>query len=262
MTRSVWQFISILVITFALITFYSFREQPVEIFSYELKQSGIKDFMWGDPIETLAFAEMQSLQTLNEKDTVITDTTAQRILLIGDSMLEGLMLRLRDYAAYNGHDMKSVIWYSSSTLWYGTSDTLAYYIKQYKPTYVMLVLGANELFIGDIKNKRLKYVKRIVAQMDTVPYVWVGPPNWKDDTGINELILANVGEKRYFPSKDLSYDRASDGAHPTRASARVWMDSVAQWVRSKSAYRIKLDTPPDSLRFKGSPNATLLQPKK
>lgn len=236
--------------------------QPISLFGIELKQSGIKEFVQGEPIPTEQFAEFEFLKPAGNKDTVISDTSKQRILLIGDSMLEGFMLRMRDYTEYNQHDLKTVIWYSSSSLWYGTSDTLSHFIKQYKPTYVMLVLGANELFIRDIKNKRLRYVQRIIAQMDPLPFIWIGPPNWKDDTGINELILSNTGEKRYFPSKDLSYDRTSDGAHPTHKSAANWMDSVAQWVENKSAYRIVMDRPPDSLHFKSSPHATLLQPKK
>jgi hypothetical protein len=262
MNRSVWEFISILIITFGLIVFYSFRHQPISVMDYDIKQSGVKDYLWGEALEVPAFAEQESLKSLSERDTVITDTSSQRILLIGDSMLEGLMLRLRDYAEYNEHDMKSVIWYSSSTLWYGTSDTLSYFINEYEPTYVMLVLGANELFISDIKNKRLKYVRRIISQVDTLPYVWIGPPNWKDDTGINELILSNTGERRYFPSKDLTYNRTSDGAHPTRSSAAEWMDSVAVWIQTKGAYRFDLEVPPDSIRYRSSPNATLLQPKK
>ena len=251
-----------LVIAFALIIFYSFQQQPIKIYDLEIKQAGIKNFVWGDPIPTDAFTEFSIFNPTNKKDTVITDTAKQRILLIGDSMLEGLMLRMRDYAAYNGHDLKTVIWYSSSSLWYGTSDTISHFINKYKPTYVMLVLGANELFIRDIKNKRLRYVKRIISQMDTLPYVWVGPPNWKDDTGINDLILNNVGNTKYYPSKDLSYDRTSDGAHPTHKSAALWMDSVATWVQTESSYRINLHRPPDTVRYRQSPNATLLQPKK
>ena len=76
-------------------------------------------------------------------------------------------------------------------------------MKKFKPTYVFLVLGANELFVRDIIKKRTKYVKNILQQLDTVKFVWVGPPNWKDDTGINTMILRNVGSDRYFPSKNL-----------------------------------------------------------
>ncbi len=184
----------------------------------------------------------------------------QRILLIGDSMLEGLMRRLKDYTAYNNHKIKTVIWYSSSTKWYGNSDTLKYYINQFKPTYVFLVLGANELFISDIIKKRQKFVNHIKKQLVGVKYIWIGPPNWKDDTGINKLILKNVGAKRYFPSKNLSYRRTSDGAHPTRSSAAAWMDSVAVWVMKESMYPIMLAKPKKKAKI--SANVTILQPMK
>ncbi len=260
-TKSLWQFISILAITLLTLTIYSFSPKEIDVYGVSIKKTSIKDFLFTvDTLDVLGFNNLQHLSDTTDKEEIVTDTSSQKILLIGDSMLEGLMLRLRDYTAFNGHEMKSVIWYSSSSLWYGTSDTLSHFIKQYKPTYVMLVLGANELFVGNIKTKRAKYVKRIIAQIDTIPYIWVGPPNWKDDTGINDLIIDAAGKYQYFPSKDLSYKRYKDGAHPTHASAVLWMDSIAKFITTKSNYRIKLDFP--DKRYKISPNATLLQPKK
>jgi hypothetical protein len=191
-----------------------------------------------------------------QQDTI--DTTSQKILLIGDSMLEGLMPRLKDYTAHNHHDLKTVIWYSSSTAYFGRSDTLKYFIKQYKPTYIMLVLGANELFVSDIIRKRKPFVKHILNQIDTINYVWIGPPNWKDDTGINDLILSSVGKRHYFPSKNLTYQRTRDGAHPTRSSSSVWMDSIAVWVMRDSQHPIKLEKPLKKNNKSG--NVTLLQP--
>ncbi len=259
--KALIQFIAILIITAVIISVYSFADYELKIGDYTVKKSGIKKYiLFSDTIESPAVLNFEHLEDSAETETVVTDTASQKILLIGDSMLEGLMLRLRDYTEYNGHTMKTVIWYSSSSLWYGTSDTLSYFIKQEKPTYVILVLGANELFIRDIKNKRKKYVNKIVAQMDTIPFIWVGPPNWKDDTGINDLILDAVGKGRYFESKKLKYNRMKDGAHPTRASAVSWMDSIAVWIANESNYRIKMDMP--DKRYKVSPNATLLQPKK
>ena len=58
------------------------------------------------------------------------DTTKQKFLLIGDSMLEGLGLRMNDYCNANGHEMHQVIWYSSSTLWYGNCDTIRYFVEK------------------------------------------------------------------------------------------------------------------------------------
>ncbi len=154
--------------------------------------------------------------------------------------------------------MQTVIWYSSSSLWYGQCDTLQHFIKKYNPTYVVLVLGANELFIKDIKTERAKFVSNIVAQMGKLPFIWVGPPNWKDDTGINDLILQYAGESRYFPSKNLTYERTKDGAHPKRESAYKWMDSIAVFMQNKAAYKV-LMTPPDTLYGKVPPTV-ILQP--
>jgi len=124
----------------------------------------------------------------------------------------------------------------------------------------MLVIGSNELFVSNIKTKRKPYVEHILKQVGDLPYIWIGPPNWKDDTGINELIVENVGKKRYFASKELKYNRCKDGAHPTHKSAAVWADSIASWIMTKSKHPFKFYTP--STERKNTPKATLLQPKK
>ncbi len=100
------------------------------------------------------------------------DTAAQTILFIGDSMLEGLGPRLAAYAEKNGHTLYTVIWYSSTSEVWGQSDKLAHYMDMVKPTYVFVCLGANELFVSDIANKRRGYVRKIISDIDTVPYVW------------------------------------------------------------------------------------------
>lgn len=254
--KPVWKLILLLVITFIIIALYSFSSETLKLGNIEIKKSGIKEFIVGDtvPVPILGIYKHGNIQQPE------MDSTKQKILLIGDSMLEQLRWRCRDYVIHNGHEMKSVIWYSAQSKWYGKSDTLTYYINQYDPTYIILVLGANELFVSDIIKKRNKYAKRIVQQMDTIPYIWVGPPNWKDDTGINEMIVRNVGKRRYFPSKNLKYRRYADGAHPKPESAAMWMDSIAVWIMNKSAYPIVLDEP--DKKYKGSPNTTILQPWK
>ncbi len=254
----IWKVIGMLLITATLLTAYSFADYEIEIRGVKLKKTPIKEFILGIP-------EYPYAKVLSRRDTISKkeiqqqqDTSSQRILLIGDSMLEGLMLRLKDYVEHNNHTLKTVIWYSSSTQWYGSSDTLKHFINKYKPTYLMLVLGANELFVDNIIRKRTKNVKHIINQIDTLNYVWIGPPNWKDDTGINQMILNNVGSMRYFPSKNLNFKRTSDGAHPTKASAAAWMDSIAVWIETKSFQPIKLKKP--LKKSKRSANVTILQP--
>ena len=237
--KPIWKFIAALAITTAILAAYSFSDTPVDVAGTEIKQSGMKVFICGDTTPVYA-TEMYTSEYTPQTGI---DSTSQTILLIGDSMLEQFRWRLRDYCAENGHQMQSVIWYSSQSEWYGKTDTLKYFINKFKPTYVILILGANELFVRDIITKRTPYVKHIIEQIDTIPFIWVGPPNWKDDTGINEMIVSNVGSRQYYPSKNLKYKRYADGAHPKPESASMWCDSVAKFIMEKSRHPILLNPP-------------------
>ena len=120
----------------------------------------------------------------------------QTILFIGDSMVEGLSRRLGDYSAENGHTLYTVIWYSSSTERWGTTHTLEYYMHKYKPTYVIICLGSNELFVNDLEN-RAQYVREIVKKLGNTPFVWISPSDWNGDTGINDVIKENIGKEHF-----------------------------------------------------------------
>lgn len=168
----------------------------------------------------------------------VRDSSSHYILLTGDSMSEELMFAFKKYAKFNGHKLKTRIWYSSTTPQWGKEGKLSTFIEQYRPTFIIFTLGANELFIRDIA-AREKYIRSIVAEANKykIPFVWIGPPNWKDDTGINELIEKNVGPGRFFLSKDLKFKRKSDGAHPTRSASAVWADTISRWVMTQSRYK-------------------------
>ena len=249
------KFVGIMVIIMIALTIYSYHSQPFKIFNTEIKQAEIQDYFAPAELPKGMLAVNLRIQPKLQKAPM--DSSSQHFLLIGDSMLETLGGRLNDYCKKNKHTMNSVIWYSSSTLWYGNCDTLSYFIKKYNPTYVILVIGANELFIRDIK-RRDKFVKNILRQIGNLKYFWVGPPNWKEDTGINDLILRNVGPRRYYPSKKIKYERNRDGAHPTKKSGYMWMDSVAAFIMNKSMYPVLLNYP-DAPEKKGPPT-TLLMP--
>ena len=144
------------------------------------------------------------------------DTASKTILFVGDSMLEGLGPRMASYAKKNGHKLYNVIWYSSTSEIWGSCDTLTYFIRKFKPDYILVSLGANELFVSNIKKKRAKYVQNILKQIGNIPYVWIGPPNWKPDTGINDLLQETLPAGNFFLTNGMKFDRAKDGAHPTR----------------------------------------------
>jgi hypothetical protein len=228
------------------------------IFSTYGKQSQILDILKTDNHTTKGLSPAVIEQCPAVRDSVPEiDTTSQRILLIGDSMASGLRFRFQEYCNQNNHTLLTVTWISSSTKWFATYDTLDYFIDSIKPTFIILVIGSNELFIKDIKANRDKYVKTIIDKIGDIKYIWVGPPNWKNDTGINDLIKENVHEKRFFPSKNLYFNRI-DVAHPTRRSSDAWVDSIAFWIVKKSFYPIKLERP--KKRILEDPERILLKP--
>lgn len=242
-------------------TIYSMTE-PVKIGGVELKSSGIADRLTDTTYRTLsptAPGNVSAATSVASAFPAPLDTASQNILIIGDSMLEGLNPRLAAYARHNGHKLNSVIWYSSTSEYWGNCDTLKVFLKRFKPSFIFISLGGNELFVKDIAAKRDKFVKSFLKQIGDIPYLWIGPPNWKPDTGINDLIQANVPKGRFFLSNGMHFDRTKDGAHPTHASAALWLDSIARWMPAHAEHPIKMTCPPAGM--KARPDAVVvLQP--
>lgn len=230
----------------------------VEVWGFELRSPGIAERLIREP-DTATVVTATENQAIAKAVTI--DSAAQRILIIGDSMLEGLNPRLAAYAKANGHTLNSVIWYSSTTDYWGKCDTLTVFIRRFRPTFIFISLGANELFVNNIAERRKSSVGHILKQIGDIPYLWIGPPNWKDDTGINRLIASSVKPGCYFKSDGMTFDRKKDGAHPTAESAAEWMDSIARWMPHHSSHPILLEFP--GMIEKARPaSVTVLQPKK
>lgn len=253
-----------LIITSALICFTLYSFYDGNLFGFEVKKCSIaEDLTYETTCDSISddVAIGDSAATsFDPRIAIEPDTASKTILFIGDSMLEGLGPRMASYAKKNGHKLYNVIWYSSTSEIWGRCDTLKHFIKTFNPDYILVSLGANELFVKDIKKKRKKYVEHILSQIGNIPYVWIGPPNWKPDTGINELVESTVDDGSFFLSDGMHFDRAKDGAHPTRTSAALWMDSIASWITTKSNHPIKLERPDKNLY---RPNRVIiLQPAK
>ena len=253
--RGLWILLFSSLLFFALL---SYTGMPT-IFGHELKDNDIYSHLTSKenlftPTGVTDFAK----PVRSEPVKVELDTASKSILFIGDSMLEGLSPRLAAYSKMNGHKLNTVIWYSSTSEYWGKCDTLKHYIKQFNPNYIFICLGANELFVKDIKKKRAKYVDHILSQIGEIPYLWIGPPNWKEDTGINDLLEMKLKQGSFFLSNGMKFDRTRDGAHPTRTSAALWMDSVGRWMKDKSNHPIKMAVPQEK---KARANHTIvLQP--
>jgi lysophospholipase L1-like esterase len=194
------------------------------------------------PSRTRVDSAPHFLSTAAAPTAAPVDESPQRILILGDSMIDGLLPPLADYAAENGHSVSAVIWYGSRTIDWARGTRLTDALRDYRPTFVIFVVGSSELTTRDVE-KRATAVRTMLKLVGERKWIWVGPPNWRTDTGLGALLEREVGAGRYFRSLDLSFERKRDGIHPTLAASRRWMDAVAEWVRLRSAVPIRLAVP-------------------
>ncbi|WP_299457686.1 hypothetical protein [uncultured Microscilla sp.] len=172
------------------------------------------------------------------------NTNTQHILLAGDSMAgaAGLEYGFRKYAMYNGHRLTVISQPSSTTALWSQQKKLKAAIATYKPTFIIIGLGANELFVRDIPQRK-KYIRDILKQAGNIPVIWVGPPNWRKDTGINAAIRSIVGKDRFFLSEHIKMSRQYDGIHPDIKGSVTWTDTLTTWIMYASKHKIRLINP-------------------
>lgn len=249
MKRMYFSFFALLLVAFMLFAGLSFFKDGIEE-SFGINTATFASDLLSTPDDELELADVVTTDSVSGKaiatvERAPLDTTKKNILFIGDSMLERLSPRIAAYAEENGHQMNTVIWYGSSTEVWATSGRAKECIQKYRPDYIIISLGGNELFVNDIIARRTKYVKQIVAEFADIPYVWIGPPNWKKDTGINKMIQSVVPKGNFYLSytPDQHYERAKDGAHPTPASAAKWADRICKWIVEESNNPIVLNLP-------------------
>ncbi|MBO7138694.1 MAG: SGNH/GDSL hydrolase family protein, partial [Bacteroidaceae bacterium] len=220
--RAYLKIIAILLLPLAFIIFYAYS--PVQIPPPGWKLSKIQTFTLS-PSSTTSNSPMKEEDTVilkEEKKESLPDSSSHHILFFGDSMVEGLLRRMNSYAFANGYEMTNVVWYSSTTEIWAQTDTLHYFINKVKPTFVMISLGANEQFIKNAAGRET-CIRRILQELGNTPYVWIGVPGWREDTGINDLTRQIVGKDHYFDSRGLTLQRGSDHMHPTFHASALWM---------------------------------------
>ena len=245
MNKPYWGLWTLLLTALLFFAALSFWQDGISVGSLDIKTATFAQ----NVKELFAISAEAPVDTMTQKQEwrAPMDTTAKNILFIGDSMLEGLAPRLAKYCDKNGHKLVEVIWYSSSTLCWGETARLTELINKYQPDYIMVCLGANELYVPNIKHARRPFLKKILAEIGDIPYVWIGPPNWDQDTGINDLLAQEVDEGCFYLSANDTFERSRDGAHPTRSSAHQWMDRVVKWIGTTGAHPIRLEQPGEGI---------------
>lgn len=249
---AIWLLISTAFIVVISIAFLD----DIKIGSWTLKKAPFRDMLLADVSDSDLLAMPDTMTIPEENNVNPVDSTAQSIFIFGDSMTLNLALRLGDYAKQNGHSVNAVNWDSSNTKIWAESDTLKYFIRKFQPTQIFISLGSNELYLKNPRSRKI-YIEKILEMIGDIPYVWIGPPNWKEDTGMNAVIANTVKPGSFFLSEGIKLARKRDRIHPTRQASALWVDSIMRWL-PESAHPFIADIPSDSIG-KSRPNVIFLK---
>ena len=193
----------------------------------------------------------EEFQNIPDTVTAYSDTLKHRILLMGDSEVGGFKFPLSKYCTFNGHKLIGVIEWNSSTVFnFAYSDTVDALITKFKPTYIIVILGLNEVYAKDL-NARTQAAYLLKKKFNQIPYAWIGPASWVSDYGISNAFALVAGSDRFFNSAQLQLPRASDQRHPSFKGYEIWMDSVAKWLGQKPVWPLPLKIPAGNFKSTG-----------
>ncbi len=188
---------------------------------------------------------ISNYKTLNNQ-IYISDTVKHKVLLIGDSECGGLCFALNDYCEQNKHRLVATfVWNSATVFNFAFSDTIDKIILKYKPSYLFIVFGLNELPTRDLE-RRKKAADQFAKKIKGIPYLWIGPANYMKDNGINKVFESAAETDCFFLTNNMLLPRAEDGRHPDYRGYRLWMDSIAKWISISAKYKIAMEKPTKS----------------
>jgi acyl-CoA thioesterase-1 len=162
--------------------------------------------------------------------------TGKVVLHVGDSMVggnQGLTRALEQRFAGEGAKFIRDYKVSESIVSYDHSSKLKDLVAKHHPDIVLITLGTNDVFVpypasmaGNVQN----IVKRVGAR----ECYWLGPPTWKPDTGIVQVLRENVAPCKFYDASSLKLQRAGDGIHPTDRGGADWAASFWAFFRPGS----------------------------
>lgn len=155
----------------------------------------------------------------------------ERILLIGDSLAQGLAapLRLRAQQAQIPFD---ALGKQSTRIdqWAGSAE-LAKKLASFRPTLVMVSLGTNDEAMGPgVVEAQRAALRRLMQQLLDQPGLqnvgWIAPPSLpRQSNGIRAMLEEELGPQ-LFHSEKLDIPRQPDKLHPTSQGYVIWADEI------------------------------------
>lgn len=166
-----------------------------------------------------------------------------RILLVGDSLAEGLKVRLAHLAQTAGAPFRSMSRNSTRIASFSRDPDLSAAIYDYRPTLVLVSLGTNDSALADplAESAELDVLIRLVTSLGAA-LVWIDPPSLPTlprSALVRQMLsksaaAAEVGMRR-FDSTQIKMARAPDSIHCTPSGYSTWADAIWVYLGGASA---------------------------
>lgn len=241
-----------LLLVVALVVFIGLSlQEEIKLGEFTLSKARFPETLFESHKEEIELSEevLPDSTALKLEEIIEPDTTVHNILIFGDSMTHYLAMSIAEYGTKNNYKITGVTWESSSIPGWSHSGKIKKYIGQVHPDFIIVSLGANEL---ELKNydRRIPEVEKIVEQFDSIPFIWVGPPLWKEDKGLYSMLSGVLPKGVVFRAgEDVKIARGGDHVHPTRKGAQEWADTLMRWIRH-SPHPILAETPDSGTSIK------------
>lgn len=160
-----------------------------------------------------------------------------RVLLIGDSMAQGLLPQVKGLATdsevpYIGAGIPG----TTVLQWLG-SDWLRRKLLDLKPTHVLIALGTNDAFSGaapEVVAERAKTLIQNIQEAGAHP-IWIGAPSLPETyagTRPDPAVLQAIKDVApvYFSSEEYTIPRGPDSLHPSAAGYAGWAGAIWNWL--------------------------------
>lgn len=159
-----------------------------------------------------------------EAGAPLPSLAGKTVLHVGDSMVGGswgLTRALEQKFSAEGAKLVRDYKVSESIVSYDKSPKLKDLLARHQPDIVILTLGTNDVFVP-YPASMAGNVQNIVKRIGNRECYWMGPPTWKPDTGIVQVLRDNVAPCKFFDSSNLKLQRSGDGIHPTDRGGAEW----------------------------------------
>ncbi len=168
-----------------------------------------------------------------------------KLLLLGDSMAEGIGPHLQPLALEEGVKLKVLAKSGTRISQWAESKVLDDILRTYEPDLVLVALGTNDEYLDAAAVPAVREAALLLLEKfqrccaAPGPYrgdyglgaevVWIGPPALPKDSNGVTAVLREVSPQ-YFASDELELPRAPDRLHPTASGYAAWAGAIWQWL--------------------------------